>query len=257
MQYLKKFEEISFGNLFNKKKEEKPQPTGEVIIRPMKEEDVDDCLDLKYQYFGHFYGDLDDPMTKAYHDNYALSKLDLSVSLIAEIDGKIVGGYILEKTGLPMYPGNFYDFSGEKLTGVEGVSLFVDPNYKSAGIGHKLKYYYKENKHPEISFIWGMAFHGLNNMNHWLKTRTMFNDLFGVYYTIEFYTPGGINKYPKTKYLDFYEQHKVTVVDYINSQLKKGKKVQYFSIDKISEVLADYGFDKSEVMEIANYCKEE
>ena len=65
------------------------------------------------------------------------------------------------------------------------------------------------------------------------------------------------NKYPKTKYLDFYEQHKVTVVDYINSQLKKGKKVQYFSIDKISEVLADYGFDKSEVMEIANYCKEE
>ncbi len=173
-------------------------------------------------------------------------------SYLLKIDGKIVGGYILEKTGLPMYPGNFYDFSGEKLTGVEGVSLFVDPNYKSAGIGHKLKYYYKENKHPEISFIWGMAFHGLNNMNHWLKTRTMFNDLFGVYYTIEFYTPGGVNKYPKTKYLDFYEQHKITVVDYINSQLKKGKK-----LNSITSVLADYGFDKSEVMEITNYCKKE
>ena len=78
----------------------------------------------------------------------------------------------------------------------------------------------------------------------------MFNDLFGVYYTIEIYTPGGINKYPKTKYLDFYEQHKINVVDYINSELKKGKKV-----NSITSVLTDYGFDKSEVMEIANYCK--
>jgi len=248
MKHLKKFEEISFKNIFGKKKEDKKQ--GEVVIRPMTDNDVDACLDLKYQYFGHFYGDLKDPMTKMMHDNYALSKLDLSVSLIAEIDGKIVGGYILEKTGLPNYPGNFYDFQGENLKGVEGVSLFVDPKYKSAGIGHKLKYYYKENKHPEIQFIWGMAFHGLNNMNHWLKTRTMFNDLFGVYYTIEFYTPGGINKYPKTKYLDFYEQNQISVIDYINDELEEG-----IEINDINDTLSNYGFDVSEVMEIVKFCK--
>ncbi len=50
MEYLKTFEEISFGNFFKKKKKEEkqPKPTGEVIIRPMKDEDVDACLDLKY-----------------------------------------------------------------------------------------------------------------------------------------------------------------------------------------------------------------
>jgi GNAT superfamily N-acetyltransferase len=170
-----------------------------IIIRPMLDKDVEYCLDLKYQYFGHFYGNLDDPKTKIEHHNYARKKLNLSVSLIAEINEKIVGGYILRKTGLPIYSGNFYDFSKDSLTGVEGVSLFVDSKYKGLGIGHKLKHYYKEKKHPEISFIWGMAFHGLNNIKDWLKTRTLFNDLEGVYYTIEFYRPESINKYKKRR----------------------------------------------------------
>jgi hypothetical protein len=48
MKYLKTFEEISFlKNIFKRK-------TGEVIIRPMKKSDVQKCLDLKFQYFGHF-----------------------------------------------------------------------------------------------------------------------------------------------------------------------------------------------------------
>jgi GNAT superfamily N-acetyltransferase len=250
MKYLKTFEEISFlKNIFKRK-------TGEVIIRPMKKSDVQKCLDLKFQYFGHFYGDVSDPNVKKSHDQYALNKLDLSVSLVAEVDGKIVGGYILKKTGLPNYPGNFYDFSGDNSKGVEGVSLFVHPDYKSSGIGHKLKYYYKENKNSEVSFIWGMAFHGLNNMKHWLKTRTMFNDMFDVYYTIEFYDPNGLSKYPKTKYLEFYEKTEMSITDFISEGVENGQDIE----DLFEEVLEYVDIDIQELRNLAkrfNYLKEE
>lgn len=215
-----------------------------VKIRPMLESDVNKCLDMKFQYFGHFYGDLSDPKAKEQHDRYALNKLDLSVSLVAEVNGEVVGGYILRKTKFPNYPGNFYDFSGDDSTGVEGVSLFVHPDYKGKGVGHMLKYYYKENKRPDVNFIWGQAFHGLKNINHWLKTRTLFNDMYGVYYTIELYN-GDINKYPKTESLNFYQTNKKSVVDYIYEMHREGRDIEDIQNDDILS-----GFDKTEIMNI-------
>jgi hypothetical protein len=239
MKYIKKYEAYLDSNIKSE--------NDLLIIRPMKESDVRTCLDIKFQYFGHFYGDLSDPVAKKKHDEYALGKLDLSVSLVAEINNKIVGGYLLKKTGLPNYPGNFYDFDLDKsVTGVEGVSLFVHPDYKSYGIGHKLKYYYKENKRSDVSFIWGMAYHGLNNIEHWLKTRIMFNDMFDVYYTIEFYNPGDLSKYPKTKYLDFYEKNKISVADFISNGIDDGKNIE----DVFEEILNLIDIDKEELINL-------
>ena len=175
-----------------------------IRIRKMIKKDVKKCLDIKYQYFGHFYGNVEDEKTKEKHDKYVLDKLDLSVSLVAELpDGTIVGGYFLKKTNLPEIIGNFYDFKGDKSVGIEGVSLFVHPDYKSLGIGHKLKYFYKDNDEG-IDFIWGQAYHDLDNIQYWLKNRTLFNDKFGVYFTIEIYSN---KEYEPTPYLDFYNKN--------------------------------------------------
>jgi len=201
MKHIQKFESF-FSNIFKKDKKR----TDEVIIRKMKQKDVRKCLDIKYQYFGHFYGDVNNPNTKKSHDNYTIKKLDLTVSLVAEKNGEIVGGYFLKKTKVPNIIGSFYDFSNYNDNGVEGVSLFVHPDYKSEGVGHKLKYYYKNNS-DDISFIWGQAFHGLDNMKHWLKNRVLFNDLGGIFFTIEFYK-GSISDFPQTKYLEFYNKYK-------------------------------------------------
>ncbi len=208
-----------------------------VTIRKMEESDVAECLEIKYQYFGHFWGDPNDPSTKQTHDNYSKRKLDLSVSLIAELDGKIVGGYFLKKTKLPVYPGNFYDFTGDD-TGVEGVSLFVHPDHKGKGVGHMLKHYYKENRRPDIKFIWGQAFHGLKNMGDWLKTRKLFNDMNGVYFTIEMYDESDWAKYPRTPYLDIYEETGSSAADHIEEMSKSGKT---------TEEMSEYLMDKAKI----------
>lgn len=224
----------------------------EVIIRKMEKRDVQKCLDIKYQYFGHFYGDVNDPETKVNHDEYAKGKLDLSVSLIAEKNGEIVGGYFLKKTKLPVIIGNFYDFTKSNMVGIEGVSLFVHPDYKSEGIGHKLKYYYKDNKKDNISFIWGQAFHGLNNMNHWLKNRILFNDLHDVFFTIEFYN-GTIDDFPKTKYLKFYNDNKEQAINIIEDLLSEMSE-----IDIIDHMKTNYDFDitSEEIDEIIKSMEE-
>ena len=208
------------------------------MIRKMEQSDVDECLKLEYHYFGHFWGDVNDEETRRVHDEYQLQNLDLNVSLVAEKDSKIIGVYFLKECKLPIYPGNFYDFTGDNSKGLEGVALFVHPDYKSTGIGHRLKYYYKENN-KGYSFIWGEAFHGLNNMKHWLKSRILFNDLSGIFYTIEFYSPANINKYPKTKYLDFYEKNNESAVDIIIKLLKQNKN----TIDIIEIFKNKYNFN--------------
>jgi GNAT superfamily N-acetyltransferase len=218
-----------------------------ITIRPMTEADVRTCMDIKFQYFGKFWGDLADPKTKEKHDQYSINKLDYSVSIVAEINGEIVGGYILKKTKLPVIIGNFYDFEGDDSTGIEGVSLFVHPDHKEKGIGHMLKYYYKENPRPDVKFIWGQAFHGLKNIDHWLKSRKLFNDMGGVYFTIEVYD-GTIDKYPTTEHLAFYENNKKSAVDYIEELAKEGKSLEEIQGDELLS-----GFDPEEIKEITQY----
>ena len=220
---IKKFD------LFNKDR------SGELVIRKMTKNDVKECLDIKFQYFGHFHGG-----DKNKHDEYALKKLDLTVSLVAEKDGIIVGGYFLKRTPLPNIPGNFYNMNNVKLNGIEGVSLFIHPKYKDMGIGNKLKYYYKNNREKDIDFIWGMAFHGLNNIHHWLKNRVLFNDMFGVYYTIEMYNDKIENILQKTKFLDFYNKNKISVIDYISSRQESG--------ESIDDIIKDIDIDMNELM---------
>ena len=186
---------------------------GDVTIRNMVKSDIKILLDLKYQYFGKFYKSRKD------HDEYAKSLLDLDVSIVAEMDGNIVGGYFLSKTKLPKYIGNFYNFDGD-LNGIEGVSIFVHPDVKGMGVGRILMDYYKTND-IGIDFIYGKAFHGLNNLDIWLKRRELFNDIHGVYYTIEFYNGININKYKSNEYKGYYDFYGQSLVDFVHNELSE------------------------------------
>lgn len=153
----------------------------DVVISKMKKDDVAVCLDMKYEHFGKFY------KSREQHDKNVLKKLDLNYSLVAKINGDIVGFYFLKKSNFPDFLIKFYTFSKEikSKTGLRGVSLYVDPKHRGKGIGKKLIDYYRINKEDDIWFIWGGAYHGLNNLEHWEKRRILFLDIFGIYFTID------------------------------------------------------------------------
>lgn len=212
-----------------------------IEISLVKEEEIDEMLDLKYQYFKQFYS------LKKDHHEYALNKLDLNWSLVAKYEDRIIGGYILQETKLPIFFDNFYHFPKGDYKGVEGVSLFVDEEYKGNSIGKMLMEYYKDS---DLDFIWGQAFHSLNNIEHWLKRRILFNDKYGVYYTIEFYNEQ-LKESVKTNFFKkFYEEYSVSFSDHIVSQIEN-LHIDFSSLNE--ENLNDYInliFNKTQLSEV-------
>ena len=78
--------------------------------------------------------------------------------------------------------------------------------------------YYNDNNNHNYDFIWGMAFHELNNLDMWLKRRELFNDIFGVYYTIQLFNKP-IKNLSKTNFYYFYEENKISLIDAIDERI--------------------------------------
>jgi len=193
-----------------------------VVISKINIEDVQKCIDMKYELFKSHYG------SKEKHDNRMLNQYDLNYSLIAKLDNQIVGFYFFKKTKFPNLFVNFYKFteSIKSKTGLKGLSLFVKPKFRDKGIGKLLINYYKDVKDEDVNFIWGGAFHELNNLSHWEKRRILFADIFGVYYSIDLL---GSNDIIGDE-TDFYKSYKNN---------KFGKKVSNFTA-KIKKYYDDF-----------------
>lgn len=150
-------------------------PTSEeVVIRPIREDEVDDALFAGYLSFkeqipsqtfqsfkGTVMGSMDD---------------DISKCFVAVHRGDVIGGYFLGARKL-------WIEEFENLNGLHGVALFLLPEYRGMGIGNALRSI--PIGMEEVDYIWGMHMDCLKNVGHWTKFgRVEIEDFGGCHTTV-------------------------------------------------------------------------
>lgn len=95
---------------------------------------------------------------------------DYDICLVAKIEENVIGAYLLKKRNIePSYS----DVLTEDLsylsdkTGVEGLGLVVDKNYRGLSVGDKLKSFVKN---LGFDYIFGAQYKNLNNIGYWEKS---------------------------------------------------------------------------------------
>jgi len=162
-------------------------------ILPIKNDDIQFLLDLKYCYFKDCYKD------KKSHDNYLLANSDISISKKLVKNDEIIGAYFLNKNNIvDMFIDDFgknntYDDEWidnniiynpkplYELNGVEGVSLFIDEKYKNLGLGKMLIDSVMMDN--DVDYMFGLAYKSLGNIKDWMKRSYLLVD-YGSYYMI-------------------------------------------------------------------------
>ena len=71
-----------------------------------------------------------------------------------------------------------------KGKGIEGVALFLKPEFRNQGLGKVLIEYPYTRLNQEFSYIWGGQEKTLNNIYDWLKRREILYDTGSCFYTI-------------------------------------------------------------------------
>jgi hypothetical protein len=105
---------------------------------------------------------------------YVLDRSDLDISVGLVSGGNLIGAYFLARNSVleviksenltPTEDLSQY----EKQSGVEGICLLVDSQYRNLGYGSKLKDY------PAtlgVDYIFGQQYRDLGNLEHWSKRR--------------------------------------------------------------------------------------
>lgn len=143
-------------------------------LRPVRQDDqpfIDESV-LKV-----FHGILPDNRLLDYAKYY-----DAPLSVIAEVDGKPVGVYLLKEGSVLSIRKEYEDKSVWSLVehedldrykdkrGVEGVALAVNSDFRGTGVGKSLI------NHPYglgFDYVWGQALSSLGNISHWTKRRRL------------------------------------------------------------------------------------
>lgn len=149
----------------------------DVYILPLRSSDVNIILDNE----------------KEIHDNdvldYVMKSVDWSKSIkaINSITGEMLGYYLFGEQGIKDEI-NYSDFNSKEdlnnysdKKGLQGVSLFVKPEYRNLGIGRLLKDYSQELPYD---YVWGYHSFHLNNLDHWLKRRRLVGQDSNAYVTL-------------------------------------------------------------------------
>jgi 8-oxo-dGTP pyrophosphatase MutT (NUDIX family)/GNAT superfamily N-acetyltransferase len=106
---------------------------------------------------------------------------DFSHSYVAKDQGKVVGGYILTHRSIynPEVPATA---PYRDLRGVEGVALFVIPEYRGSGLGRRLRAIPLD---LGADYVWGQQYADLNNLQNWVNfgRRHLFS-VDGVHFTV-------------------------------------------------------------------------
>jgi 8-oxo-dGTP pyrophosphatase MutT (NUDIX family)/GNAT superfamily N-acetyltransferase len=91
---------------------------------------------------------------------------DFSQSYVVKDGDKVVGAYLLAPNQLPeVFPGKETKaYQGKK--GIEGVALFLLPQYRGAGVGRKLR---GMPLTLNYDYIWGQHFEDLSNLQNWVN----------------------------------------------------------------------------------------
>jgi len=124
-------------------------------ILPIKNDDIQFLLDLKYCYFKDCYKD------KKSHDNYLLANSDISISKKLVKNDEIIGAYFLNKHNV--------------------VDMFIDEKYKNLGLGKMLIDSVMMDN--DVDYMFGLAYKSLGNIKDWMKRSYLLVD-YGSYYMI-------------------------------------------------------------------------
>lgn len=184
-------------------------------VESINDSDIPKLLELKYDFFAKSYN-----YNREKHDNYSLEHTDWSISKKLMDGDKIIGGYFLRRSKIEnefitdpndteiekhitiddlnndewIENNLFYDIRPlYNKKGIEGVSLFIDKNYQSLGLGQLL--IDGCMKDPNIDYMFGYAYHTLQNIKSWMKRRYLILDTenfnydenidYGYYMTLE------------------------------------------------------------------------
>ena len=155
---------------------------GEFIVRLYDEKDKEQIMSTMVKSFSHLMSE--DSLIK-----YTEEVTNFSKSIVVELDGEIVGFYLLgdrqiEKGINDNKCDKIYIDLDEynKKTGLEGVALVVKDEYRGSGIGSKLKDYVKN---LNIDYVWGLQYKSLNNLDMWLKRRKLAAENDELYVTVQ------------------------------------------------------------------------
>ena len=140
-----------------------------VKIRKFKSEDeVNDAIKIGQEVFK-------DQMSPKHYESYVLGVSDIEKSLVAIKDGIVIGSYFLgdSQVGdvINKKTEQLEDLSNyDKLVGVEGVAICIDPKFRGLGL---FKKFIDESYKLKCDYIWGQAFESLNNVEQWKKLRRL------------------------------------------------------------------------------------
>lgn len=131
-----------------------------IAIRKIKHSDLLETLKVCFKSFKEILPG----MTEDYMAELILEPLhgNLGDSYIAIQGDQIIGGYFISRQGLPDEIAE--EHGVENLIGVEGVALFLLPEFRGSGIGKQLR---EIPKSLGVDYIWGQHFKELNNLENW------------------------------------------------------------------------------------------
>ncbi len=155
----------------------KVRSNADFSIEPMQESDLPEIMDMVQSVPQHSPDVVD----------YIQHQMDLGKSVKAvDSTGKILGFYLLGQNSVlnTLYKGmdvkeNIQPYVGKK--GLEGVALFVLPEYRGSGSGRALKNY---AQNLPYDYMWGYHLKDFNNLQDWLKRRRLIAEDPNVYITL-------------------------------------------------------------------------
>ena len=143
-----------------KKKDKKESSKGTARVSSLtpekiKDKDIPEAIEVAKLCFPEFTDIVEEVVREALNN-------DFSHSYVVKDNGRIIGGYFLGQNQLPSDVKGAADYADKR--GIEGVALFVLPEYRGKGIGHTLR---DIPLHSGMDYIWGQHYDELNNLEPW------------------------------------------------------------------------------------------
>lgn len=135
-----------------------------VEIRKIKEDEVEDAL--LEAGFGSFKDKIHGTAT-GFYNSVMWAMNNLNNTWVAVYNSRIIGGYFLEFNPIN---GLYFDDLGESYKdkiGIQGVALFLLPEFRGQKIGSALRAIPVEMKN--VDYVWGAHLACLKNVKNWVK----------------------------------------------------------------------------------------
>jgi len=141
---------------------------GDLEISPIEEFEIEDVIKMASLIFSN---------VRSYEENVEhISHSDFKKSIKVTNDGELIGCYLVKDIELPDEDGR----------GIEGFALALIPKYRGLGLGRCLKdWLEKYSKDNGYDYIFGLHFKELDNLDHWLKRRDLYEETGELYKTIK------------------------------------------------------------------------